>query len=564
MGMPVMLRSNDATEMCITKGQEGAVVGWDESIGPIGQRILDTLFVKLINPPRDIQVEGLPINVVPLVRTVSHITVLLEDDTLLSVLREQIVALINFGMTDYTSQGKSRPWNVVELANCRTHMSYYVALSRGFTAEGTVIVQGLNVAKITSGISGYLRQELRELEILDEITRLRCEGLLPRSVTGLYRRRLIRSFYAWKSNHRDPAHFHPAMCWDSSMGPRVPEPVTYSEWKPSIPKNNKRKNAAVRTDADEDQKKAKRSRSDLKSDAPTSGSSTVARSLANTVPGPRPVGLIWDNRDHSCAYDATFTILNNLWAEDNLAWTHRFSDLSPLMEKYALNLNSMVQRAGSSLEQVRDGLRSQMHSINPGHFPYGPNSTSIDKLAGVLLPSKSYGSGKQSCLTCGFADPLEYSLFEASVSAGLSGRRDYPVPVPLQDWIRDNLALGRGVCPACRLNNVRSKMFMIPKLTDVPGIMLIDINHDRLSFSDQLGFDSAGVMVKLNLRGIIYGGQNHFTCRFIDSNGTVWFHDGISTGRTCIRDASLEGRYDPMALHKCGEKLAVAVIYARG
>ncbi|KAJ6462726.1 hypothetical protein DFH09DRAFT_952458 [Mycena vulgaris] len=105
---------------------------------------------------------------------------------------------------------------------------------------------------------------------------------------------------------------------------------------------------------------------------------------------------------------------------------------------------------------------------------------------------------------------------------------------------------------------------MIPKLTDVPGTMLIDINYDRLSFNGQLEFDSAGVMVKLNLRGIIYGGQNHVTCRFIDSSGTVWFHNGIPTGRACIRDASLEGRYNPMALHKCGEKLAAAVIYTRG
>ncbi|KAJ6583966.1 hypothetical protein DFH09DRAFT_911068 [Mycena vulgaris] len=101
---------------------------------------------------------------------------------------------------------------------------------------------------------------------------------------------------------------------------------------------------------------------------------------------------------------------------------------------------------------------------------------------------------------------------------------------------------------------------MIPKLTDVPGIMLIDINHDRLSLNGQLGFDSAGVMVKLNLRGIIY----HDTCRFIDSSGTVWFHNGIPTGRACIQDTSLEGRYNPMALHKCGEKLVAAVIYTRG
>jgi hypothetical protein len=56
-------------------------------------------------------------------------------------------------------------------------------------------------------MNGYLRQKLRELEVLDEITRLRYEGKLPRSATGLYRRRLIRSFYAWKSDHRDPVHF---------------------------------------------------------------------------------------------------------------------------------------------------------------------------------------------------------------------------------------------------------------------------------------------------------------------------------------------------------------------
>ncbi|KAJ7077795.1 hypothetical protein C8R44DRAFT_555952, partial [Mycena epipterygia] len=90
VGMPVMLRANEATEMCITKGQEATVCGWDESLGPAGQRILDTLFVKLVNPPRQIQIAGLPVNVVPLVRTVTHLTALLQDDTLLSVLREQV------------------------------------------------------------------------------------------------------------------------------------------------------------------------------------------------------------------------------------------------------------------------------------------------------------------------------------------------------------------------------------------------------------------------------------------------------------------------------------------
>jgi hypothetical protein len=94
-------------------------------------------------------------------------------------------------------------------------------------------------------MSGYLRQELRELEILDEITKLRFEGRLSESVTGLYRRRLIRSFYAWKTDHRGPSHFHPAMRWDSSMGSRAPEPHVYGEWRPSNAGNRTAKNSAV-------------------------------------------------------------------------------------------------------------------------------------------------------------------------------------------------------------------------------------------------------------------------------------------------------------------------------
>ncbi|KAJ7896825.1 hypothetical protein B0H13DRAFT_1623754, partial [Mycena leptocephala] len=72
-------------------------------------------------------------------------------------------------------------------------------------------------------------QELRELEVLDDITRLRFEGKLPGSVTSLYRRHLIRSFYAWKTDHQDPSQFHPSMKWNSSMGPRVPDMVEYTE-----------------------------------------------------------------------------------------------------------------------------------------------------------------------------------------------------------------------------------------------------------------------------------------------------------------------------------------------
>jgi hypothetical protein len=67
-----MLRANDATEMCMTKGQEGVVCGWHSSEGPAGQKVLETLFVRLINPPR--KINDLPENIISLVRTIIHIT----------------------------------------------------------------------------------------------------------------------------------------------------------------------------------------------------------------------------------------------------------------------------------------------------------------------------------------------------------------------------------------------------------------------------------------------------------------------------------------------------------
>ena len=66
--MPVMIRNNNATELCITKGQEGHVVGWQASKGLHGQHVLDTLFIKLDQPAKTVEIDGLPENVVPITR----------------------------------------------------------------------------------------------------------------------------------------------------------------------------------------------------------------------------------------------------------------------------------------------------------------------------------------------------------------------------------------------------------------------------------------------------------------------------------------------------------------
>jgi hypothetical protein len=110
-----MICFNGATELCITKGQQAIIYDWHTSSGTHNQQILETLFVKLTNPPSNVQFEGLLKNVVLLYKTTTPIYCSLPDDTKIHISRTQIEALPNFAMTDYSSQEKTRPYNVVNL-----------------------------------------------------------------------------------------------------------------------------------------------------------------------------------------------------------------------------------------------------------------------------------------------------------------------------------------------------------------------------------------------------------------------------------------------------------------
>ena len=105
--MSVMIRYNIATEHCTTKGQEGTIAGWDSQAGPYGKEILETLFVKLTDLPKPIQLDGLPLNVISIVKIASSVKCRLFDDQVCNVNHFQIPILPNFAMTNYASQEKT-------------------------------------------------------------------------------------------------------------------------------------------------------------------------------------------------------------------------------------------------------------------------------------------------------------------------------------------------------------------------------------------------------------------------------------------------------------------------
>ena len=72
----------------------------------------------------------------------------------------------------------------MDLQHSKNHQSYYTCLSHSASASGTLIIQSLQPSVITGGCSGWLRQEFRDLELLDEITRLQFISQLVPEIDG--------------------------------------------------------------------------------------------------------------------------------------------------------------------------------------------------------------------------------------------------------------------------------------------------------------------------------------------------------------------------------------------
>jgi hypothetical protein len=580
IGMPVMIRNNDATELCMTKGQEGFVVGWNTIKGSYDKPVLDTLFVQLDKPAKPIKIDGLPENVVPITKATKTIKCTYQSDLEESIERQQVWVLPNFSMTDYASQGKTRNFNAVDLNYCRNHQSYYTCLSRSATAYGTIIIQGFSSKKITSGISGYLRQEFREHEILDEISMLKYEDKLPQYIHGNLRNPLIRAYQKWKGTNYVPSATHASLKWTTKDPLLLLPEVHDSPWQilkktskmdkienqnthsnqissfivaqgsVSISSNKRKLNEI---DLENSTKKQKTSTSSKKRplDEDSSEKSSKRRRTTTTSELYSPVGLIWDGENYSCAYDALYTILYNIWSTDHILWNHRFKNINNnLMKSLCLGFKRFSD-GKSSFEDIRDNLRKKLYQRHKNLFPYGPTGTSVSSLAiNMLSCNKIISFSYKTCSQCGFEgenipDRLEFVLHP-------SGN-----PEAISVWLNSLQHETHEKCSHCG-GNLKQPIFF----NEPPSILVFDTQSSTIKLNKKIKFIHNNQHTTLTLRGIVYYGNFHFTARIISINNTVWYHDGMTTGCMTEKEGNLNDmKYDTL-LHCRGKKLTLA-IYAQ-
>jgi hypothetical protein len=96
--------------------------------------------------------------------------------------------------------------------------------------------------------------------------------------------------------------------------------------------------------------------------------------------------------------------------------------------------------------------------------------------------------------------------------------------------------------------------------SDTHKIYAVDVTDRNVTLSWTVKIQGSTRATTLHLRGLVYYGGFHFTCRIIDESGNIWFHDGMTTGRIAIK----EGRFGSVSqpdLKECRNKQLCLVIY---
>src|SRR5882762_1573962 len=257
----------------------------------------------------------------------------------------------------------TRQDTTIQPCGSNSHQSYYTCLSRCASAKGTLIIQSLQPSMITGGCSGWLRQEFRDLEILDEITRLAFHSQLVPEINGHCRNTLISQFRKWKGLNFKPENLHPTIKWSVQHPNSLETDEQDIAWHIVNRKensNSKLNNSIIKasnsftaakgtvpllhnivtststkhkTDDQNELYAIKRlktfhissidaikRKNENGSDRPNK-----KQKLTNFDEDDTPPGTQWDGNNYSCAYDALFAILLNIWKKKPKKWKKNIS-----------------------------------------------------------------------------------------------------------------------------------------------------------------------------------------------------------------------------------------------
>ena len=93
-----------------------------------------------------------------------------------------------------------------------------------------------------------------------------------------------------------------------------------------------------------------------------------------------------------------------------------------------------------------------------------------------------------------------------------------------------------------------------------PDLLVLEYPGTNIKSSYKIKIKIENKYKVLSLRGIVYHGSNHFCSQIISADGTIWYNDGITTGKNSIQDEHLS-TISHEELKICNGKELVLAVY---
>jgi hypothetical protein len=274
---------------------------------------------------------------------------------------------------------------------------------------------------------------------LDTISKLKYDGLLPEYIDGHRCNTLLRQFQSWKGTGYLPQQMHTAIQWSKSSPftvlesketewhmpkstgsshkvSKLKDNTSYVMAKGSIPLYQSNDANSHRKHKLDDETKCKKLKTDyiqslnlkkhklLDDEHTFVKKNKLARLPFDEEHSTDPQGLIWDGVNYSCAYDAFFSILWNIWLEDPTKWTNQFGDISQRMAVLAQGLKN-VNQGIMTVENLRNNIHHTLNQEYPDIFPNGHQGASVEQLAEKMVYMQgTHAFAQLQCTGCDFMD----------------------------------------------------------------------------------------------------------------------------------------------------------------
>jgi hypothetical protein len=263
-----------------------------------------------------------------------------------------------------------------------------------------------------------------------------------------------------------------------------------------------------------------------------------------------PPGSQWDGDNYSCAYDALFTILFNIWESNPKKWKKTFKDSN----EYLSTLHDGFQkylRGVSTFEVACDDVRTLLNHNDPVSFPSGHDGCSVATLATQMFyPVLKVPQLHIQCSRC------NHTIIIDSNRVGRLMHVAHNATGTISQILENHMChQSQQVC-----NNCDAPLETSIHFSDTHKIYAVDVTDRNVTLSRTVKIQGSTRATTLHLRGLVYHGGFHFTCRIIDESGNIWFHDGMTTGRITVKEGKF-GSVSQPDLKKCRNKQLCLVIY---